>query len=77
MARLDRRLELLVIKHKSLFNKPALIRFYALGEVPTELEILENKKAEAMGRVVINFYARQMGSDDEAIKRPKKRSKKR
>ena len=76
MARLNRRRELLEIKHKSLFNKPALIRFYALGEEPTEIEIQENKKAEGMGRVVINFYARQMGTEGDLIKRAKKRSKK-
>ena len=75
MARLDRRLELLEIKHKSLFNKPALIKYYAVGEQPTEEDLIESRQAQASGRMVINFFARNMGKD-EPIKRAKKPSKK-
>jgi hypothetical protein len=76
MARLDRRLELLEIKHKSLFNKPALIKFYAVGEQPTEEDLIESKQAQANGRLVISFFARNMGIEDDSIKRAKKPRKK-
>lgn len=76
MARLDRRLELLEIKHKSLFNKPALIKFYQVGEVPTEEDLLESKQAQASGRMIINFFAKCMGVEHDSIKRTKKPRKK-
>lgn len=76
MPRLNRRLELLEIKHKSLFNKPALIKFYSVGEKPTEEDLIEIKQAQAIGRPVISFFARSMGEDIEATKRAKRRSKK-
>ena len=76
MARLDRRLELLEIKHKSLFNKPAFIKFYQDGEIPTEEDRIESKEAQASGRMVINFFARNMGIEHDSIKRTKKPRKK-
>lgn len=76
MARLDRRLELLEIKHKSLFNKPALIKFYAVGEQPTEDDLLESKQAQESGRLVINFFARCMGMEYDSKRTRKPRKKK-
>ena len=75
MPRLDRRLELLEIKHKSLFSKPALIKFYQDGETPTEEDLLESKQAQASGRMVINFFARCMGMehDSKPTRKPQKK----
>ncbi|WP_062308639.1 hypothetical protein [Polynucleobacter sinensis] len=76
MPRLDRRLELLEIRHKRLFQKPALIKFYAVGEKPTEEDLIESRQAQAIGRLVISFFAKQMGIEDDSIKRTKKPRKK-
>lgn len=75
MPRLDRRLELLEIKHKALYKKPALIKFYRDGEVPTEEDLIESKQAQASGRMVISFFAINMGKEDD-LKRTKKPRKK-
>lgn len=76
MPRLDRRLELLEIKHKSLFSKPALIKFYRDGEAPTEKDLLESEQAQASGRMVINFFAINMGKEDDSKRTRKIRKKK-
>lgn len=72
MARLDRRLELLEIRHHSLFIKPALIKFYAIGESPSDEDLIESKQAQKEGRLVLCFYAKNMGSENDEIKHTKK-----
>lgn len=76
MARLDRRLELLEIKHKAIFIKPALVKLYKIEETPSEEDLIEQQQARRDGRLVLCFFAKNMGSDDESFKRAKKRSKK-
>lgn len=76
MGSLGRRLELLEIRHKRTYIKPALVKLYKEGQTPTEKDIAESKEAQLSGRLVINFFAVNMGKDDDSIKRIKKRSKK-
>lgn len=76
MARLNRRLELLEIRHQSLFIKPALIKFYGVGESPTDEDLIESKQAQNEGRLVLCFHAKNMGIEHDSIKRAKKPSKK-
>lgn len=76
MVRLNRRLELLEIRHQTLFIKPALIKFYKDGEKPTKDDLIESKQAQSEGRLVLCFFAKNMGIEDEQIKRSKKPSKK-
>lgn len=76
MARLDRRLELLEIRHQSLFSKPALIKFYRDGETPTDEDLLESKQAQKEGRLVLCFHSKNMGIEIETLKRAMKRQKK-
>ena len=76
MHKLGRRLELLEIRHQSLFRKPALIKFYGDGETPTQEDLIESKQAQKEGRLVISFFAKQMGIEDDSIKQAKKPRKK-
>jgi hypothetical protein len=76
MARLNRRLELLEIRHQSLFIKPALIKFYDVGESPSDEDLIESKQAQKEGRLVLCFHAKNMGIENEPFKRAKKHQKK-